>query len=152
MKGIGSVLIKGTIPAFAQRYRVKPRKISVRIPGLRAEIWTLDLPNTKQESAAETASLYVLRLDEWESGSELAFRNYGCVCLAVPQSGSIVLRLLVCDTSYLLFQSQEEAKMRKSVSCLYQHSTHARQEPECLIASLREWEILQSLCENRSRT
>jgi len=34
---------------FLQRDWGKPRKISDRIAGHRAEIWNLDLPNTTQE-------------------------------------------------------------------------------------------------------
>jgi hypothetical protein len=40
---------EGTTLAFAWRDWGKPRKNSVRIAGLQAEIWTRDLPHTKQE-------------------------------------------------------------------------------------------------------
>jgi hypothetical protein len=45
----GHVLIFGYITAFAWSDWRKPRKPSIVIDGLWAEIWTRDLPNTKQE-------------------------------------------------------------------------------------------------------
>jgi hypothetical protein len=48
MEGSGRGLIWGNIPAFMEGLR-KLRKTSVRIPGLRAEIWTQNLPNTKHK-------------------------------------------------------------------------------------------------------
>jgi hypothetical protein len=42
------------IPAFAWRNWEKPRGLSITIDGLRAEILTLDLPNTKQEFLTTT--------------------------------------------------------------------------------------------------
>jgi hypothetical protein len=49
MEGSGRDLTEGTIPEFAWRNWVKPWKQFVRIAGLRAEILTRDLQNTKQE-------------------------------------------------------------------------------------------------------
>jgi hypothetical protein len=43
----GHGLIFGTTLAFAWRNWQKPQKITVRIPGLQAEIWTQDFPNMK---------------------------------------------------------------------------------------------------------
>jgi hypothetical protein len=39
----------GSIPTFACSVSENSRKISVNVAGLRAEIWTRDLTNTKQE-------------------------------------------------------------------------------------------------------
>jgi hypothetical protein len=49
MGGSGRGLILSTIPAFAWRDWGKPRKTSVRITNIRAEILTQDLQNMKQE-------------------------------------------------------------------------------------------------------
>jgi hypothetical protein len=49
MEGSGRGLICDTILKFAWMDLGKPRKPSVRIAGLRAEIWIRHLPNTKQE-------------------------------------------------------------------------------------------------------
>jgi hypothetical protein len=45
----GRGLIYGTIAVFVWRNLGKPRNPSVRIAYLPADIWTRDLPNTKQE-------------------------------------------------------------------------------------------------------
>jgi hypothetical protein len=49
MERSGRGLTEGTIPVYSWRDWGKPRKSSVSIAGLRAEIWTRDFPNTKQE-------------------------------------------------------------------------------------------------------
>jgi hypothetical protein len=49
MEGSGRGLIWGTIVAFAWRDWGKPSKTSVRIAGLRADIWIRDLQNMKQK-------------------------------------------------------------------------------------------------------
>jgi hypothetical protein len=49
LEASGRHLIKDTTPELTWRDRGKPRKISIPITGLRAEIWTQELPNTKQE-------------------------------------------------------------------------------------------------------
>jgi hypothetical protein len=46
---VGSDLIQDTMPAFAWRDWVKQLKTYVRKAGIRAKIWTLDFPNTKQK-------------------------------------------------------------------------------------------------------
>jgi hypothetical protein len=49
MEGSGRGLMKGTISAFDWKDWGNPRKLSVGIADLRAEVWTRDLPNMKQE-------------------------------------------------------------------------------------------------------
>jgi hypothetical protein len=50
MEGSDRGLIKGTITAFAWRDWGKSRKILISMAGLRAEIWTRYIPNTKQDN------------------------------------------------------------------------------------------------------
>jgi hypothetical protein len=49
MEGSGRCLINGTVPVFVSSNWVQPRNPSVRTADIRAEIWTRNLPNTKQE-------------------------------------------------------------------------------------------------------
>jgi hypothetical protein len=50
-KGCGRNLIYGITQEFAWRDWGKLRKTYVRVAGLRAEIWTRDIKNTKKETA-----------------------------------------------------------------------------------------------------
>jgi hypothetical protein len=50
VEGSGRGLMQGIIPAIALNGWEKPRKPAVMVAGLQADIWTQDLPNTKQES------------------------------------------------------------------------------------------------------
>jgi hypothetical protein len=57
MEGSGRGLIWGTMMTLAWRNSGKSRKPSVRIAGVRTEIWTRDLPNTKQSANRSAATL-----------------------------------------------------------------------------------------------
>jgi hypothetical protein len=112
MKWCGRDLIWGSTPALAWGDWGKPRKNSVRIAGLWAEIWTRELPNTKQEcqpidrkrilnrmlrfygvyhvrcthsDICGTMTATTLRLDSTQVGSDLEFSR-GC-CWPRPGRG-----------------------------------------------------------------
>jgi hypothetical protein len=48
VEGSDNDVVSGTVLEFAWRTEENHEKFSVRIAGLRAEIWSQDLPNTKQ--------------------------------------------------------------------------------------------------------
>jgi hypothetical protein len=57
----GRGLIYGTTPSFHVTYWGETRKILVRIPGLRVEMLTWDLPNTKQEILLKPMSTFITK-------------------------------------------------------------------------------------------